>query len=499
MKPDTGYFAMLNIENGKTHIVGKAAGDDTVFINGVANETKNLPDDTIRVRVTDKNPENDRDEYETVIAFYREHSIQNEIPILITDENKISYPKNQPTDFTFGAIDINPNAKIKAIIDRDNTDFLGYFDYNMDSTPELVIREKDTKIYSETGELIFTFPSPKNNVIVWYVSQNINGEIIGSVEGYDYIIKNGKPVSYSGDGPEGVIWRENIVYYTLGVTDYSDEEYASGKAKVDVYRLLSQAKYLEPERNGNGYFALLNKHHGITQIVGISSIIDGIFVNGNLVPFSDNNGTIDFYIAPEFDSDPERGEDTLILVTSGYGGNTVHTEVPVFITDDDYIALPSGDYGFGNYFHVEDGYISITAIGSNFQPSGLFPSSWLGHAVTLEEYFFYRKGDELIEYGAIDFPLEKFKKMRGSEAVLKRISDDEMTITNILYRGNNYVNINCTKEEGGEIWCYYYAYSLNDKNEIELDSLVTQHGKYYPSILEENGIYTVEYPENLPV
>jgi hypothetical protein len=74
-----------------------------------------------------------------------------------------------------------------------------------------------------------------------------------------------------------------------------------------------------------------------------------------------------------------------------------------------------------------------------------------------------------------------------------------MTITNILYRGNEEVNINCTIEKDGEIWCYYYTYSLNDKNEIELDSLVTQYGKYYPSILEENEIHTVEYPEKLPV
>jgi hypothetical protein len=379
-----------------------------------------------------------------------------------------------------------------------DSNFLGYFDYDMNGIPEVVMRDSYTKIYGENGKLLFIFPAPKNDIIVWYVCKNSDGDIIGSVEGYDYIIKNGKPESYSGEGPKGVVWMENRVYYTLGATDYPDEDYASGKAKTDTLKLLSQAKYLEPEGWGNGYFALLNIEHGKTQIVGYSSSGDGIFINGNSVPF-DGNGYLYFYINPAFDSDPERAEDSLVLITRGYGGNIIHPEVPAFITDDDNIALPNGNYGIGNSFGVEDGDISVEAIGSNFQPSGEYPNEWASHAYTFEKYFFYRRGDALIEYGAIDFPLMKFIKLKGGTDVLKRISADEMTLTNILYRLNNYVNINCTKEEDGEIWCYYYSYHLNDKNEIELDSLVTQNGKYYPSILAKEGIDTVEYPEKLPV
>jgi hypothetical protein len=430
-----GYYAMINIADGKTRITGKA-----------------------------------------------------------TEKNTVIYQ----TDFTFDVKNYKPNAKIKEIIDRDNTDFLGFFDYDMDGTAEVVIREKNTNIYSEKGDLICAFPLPKNDIITWYVCKNYDGDIIGSVEGYDYIIKKGKPEPYTGDGPENVTWMENIVYYTLDATDYDDADYASGKAKTDVMRLLSQAKYLEPEGWGNGYFAMLYIEHGKTKIVGYASSGDGIFINGNLVPF-DGGGYLYFHIDPAYDSEPERNGDSLVLISRGYGGNIIHPEVPVFITDDDDISLPHGDYGIGNSFGVENGIISVEAIGSNFQPSGEYPNEWASHAYTFEKYFFYRQGDALIEYGAIDFPITKFIKLKNSLNVLKRIADDGMSITNILYRGNNYVNINCTKEEDGEIWCYYYSYHLNENNEIELDTLVTQRGKYYPSILEEEGIDTVKYPSKLPV
>jgi hypothetical protein len=411
----------------------------------------------------------------------------------------VVYPEILPTDFVFDVKSSTPIAKMRAIIHKENVDFLGLFDYDMDGTPEVVVREGDTKIYSEKGKLLFTFPAPKTDIVVWYVFENGEGEIIGSVEGYDYIIKKGKPEPYSGDGPENVLWLENIVYYTLGATDYDDADYASGKAKTEFYKLQSQAKYLEPEGWGNGYFAMLNIEHDKTQIVGISSNGDGIFVNGNLVPYGIDQ-RLNIHINPAFDSDPARREDSLILINTAWGGNTVHPDIPIFITDDDNIALPFGDYSdhIGHFLQVENGLISFSSFTMNYLTSGEYPNGWMPHAFTSEKYYFYRKGDELIEYGAIDFPLEKFKKLTGSEAVLKKIADDEMTIEKIFYRGNNEVNINCTREEEGEIWCYYYTYSLNENYEIDLNSLAHENGKYYPSILEKEGIGIAEYPNRLP-
>ena len=66
----------------------------------------------------------------------------------------------------------------------------------------------------------------------------------------------------------------------------------------------------------------------------------------------------------------------------------------------------------------------------------------VGH--THKEYYFYWDEESLSfkEYGAIEITQEEFLKCEGAKELLHEINSKGYIIDNILYRGNNIININ---------------------------------------------------------
>lgn len=101
---------------------------------------------------------------------------------------------------------------------------------------------------------------------------------------------------------------------------------------------------------------------------------------------------------------------------------------------------------------LDDRYYNLKKIGKNqftFIHStfdSLFEDHYLGH--TWKQYYMYWNGKNFVEYGGIKITVGQLKKATGASTVLKEIQKRGWTITDILYRGNNIININC--REGTE-------------------------------------------------
>jgi hypothetical protein len=398
------------------------------------------------------------------------------------------------------------DAAANLIIMREDADFLGYVDYDANGTPEIIIKTTDILIYSEDRELLFTIPSDGRAFSWWTVSTTYDGDTIGNAGGIEYTFKNGKPTFEDIPNYLPGYIADKTVAYTIGALDYPDTDFETGKAKEDYEALKEQIDYAEKVSEGNGYFVILNIEHGERQLIRIATYEPGITVND--VNYEDfGNAIIDFCISKYFDSDSERQEPTLVLITKPFFATSPHFDL-YFITDHGPInPLPMSLW----IYHGADGEsIYVNAITAHNTPNGYY-SHGLGSFYTQELYRFYRDGDTLIEYGGIDLPLEEFKKIAGSDSALARIAADEATIVNILYRSNNYVNINCTIEDEAETLCTYYTYRLNTyefldpktrtmKTAYSLDeeSLDAGYGMYLTSILADYDVDSVLYPSALP-
>jgi hypothetical protein len=392
------------------------------------------------------------------------------------------------------------------LIMREEANFLGYVDYDANGTPEIIIQTTDILIYNEDWELLFTIPSDGTPILWWSVTNTYDGYTIGNAGGIEYTFTDGKPTFEDIPNYLPGWCMDETVVYTIGAVDHPDVDFESGKAKEDYEALHEQVLYAEKVSEGRGYYIMLNIEHGKRQLFRINSNESGININGE--NFKSYGGAIiDYSISKYYDSDPERQEPSLALIFEP-GPATNPTFELCFLTDHGVIyPLPTA---FGIYHGADEESIYAYAKTAHNTPNGYY-SHGIGSFYTQELYRFYRDGDELIEYGGMDLPLEKFKKIAGSDNALARIAADEAKIENILYRSNNYININCTIEGETETLCTYYTYRLNtyefiDKKthtmktaySLDEDSLDKSYGMYLPSILADYDVDNVLYPSKLP-
>ena len=116
-----------------------------------------------------------------------------------------------------------------------------------------------------------------------------------------------------------------------------------------------------------------------------------------------------------------------------------------------------------------------------------------GH--TFKDYYLYFEKDDdkfkgFREYGAIEISLEQFLKFQGAQETINRIKAEKknVEITNILYRENNIININCIIPEKTGYSQSYVTVNYNDKEVYNFES---DGGKYEVAIVPEIATYPV--------
>ncbi|MDR0992088.1 MAG: hypothetical protein LBL87_04205 [Ruminococcus sp.] len=412
--------------------------------------------------------------------------------------------------------------------------FLGYVDYDMNGTAEIITASDVVEIRNEKGDLV-RFGAHDSGykrggvyALLWSVVKNSDGKITGSVsrggaqyyyiepeKPVDYLLKEGGVLPYSADTGETVSVNfdtdcESVVY-SLGALDYGELEYASGKAKSDFDKLQKQIAALK-KNSPDSYFAALNIEHGKTYILGTSNAEESFFINGNAVSKERlPEKTIRLFINGAFDSDPLRHENTQIIIFDDIKSNI--NCVPAFITGDDSLVFPFTRNGIGNHISGND-YDTYKIIAGAKTPNPYTDGTdneIPGYRFTYIDYYFYRSGDKLIEYGAVPLSLERFKTIDGSDKTLEKIKEEGAVIDEILYRGEGLIHFNCRKknEDGKEIFINYTArvstYSTYDYETLETKkhfrmygNFDTQWGVYLPSVFETIGFDTVVYPDDLP-
>lgn len=100
---------------------------------------------------------------------------------------------------------------------------------------------------------------------------------------------------------------------------------------------------------------------------------------------------------------------------------------------------------------------------------------WTGH--TWKNYYFYIDNG-IKEYGALEIGLKDFMEFEGSQAILDEIIKNKSEIVNILYRGNNIININVATADKNNSRSYYNYTLTYDEAGVK-------------KIKEDEGIYRV--------
>jgi hypothetical protein len=414
--------------------------------------------------------------------------------------------------------------------------FLGYVDYDLNGTAEMITASDVIEIRNEQGDLVrfgeheSGYKRDRTYAVLWSVVKDSDGKITGRVspsgtaqyyflepgDPVDYLIKKGGVLPYSGETGHttaDVIDTDcESVVYSLDALSYGELEYASGKAKADFDKLQKQITALK-KNSPDSYFAELNIEHGKTQILGTSKKEKNFFVNGNAVSKEGlPDKTIYISFSGIFDSDPTRFEPSQMIVFSDNKNNT--NSVPAFVTEKDGLAFPLTRNGIGDYVnHDFDTDSRIVADGKKLNPytdgteneNPAFRYSYIN-------YYFYREGDNLVEYGAVPLSLKRFKTIEDSDKIIKQIEDEGASIDNIFFGGYDSVYINCRKkdeESGKEIFISYetrvYQFTSYDYETQESEIHWRMYGDFsgkqgvrLPSILETIGLDTVVYPESLP-
>jgi ABC-type phosphate transport system substrate-binding protein len=456
--------------------------------------------------------------------------------INFSEDGNITYIWTPFGEFTLNRKTGKYKTPSNDFIMRIDTKFIGYIDFDFDGTPETVTLDKSINVYNEKWELVFSIPYVKDYardgynryteyIKMWKVSRlqnvNANGEVAGVIvcddKIFSYTIENGV-AKLGGDDTEIIcLLDDESMVYAAGAVDYPDYEYVSGKAKADFNDLQKQAEMLDEksdEERLQGYFALMTIQNGKRYIAGTTWGDNGIlYINGKANEgFSCRYITVD--VIEEFDEDSRHNQYSA-FITLNSGGMYSHL-VPVFFAGDDSAVFPVSEEGLGQGMYIDGKNIILSHRIYDITPDGSgLPGGTMGN-ITHKQYWFYKDGDTLIEYGAVPITEEAFKTIVGSDKLLKAIADDGAKITEILYRSNHLININCTEEftDNGKVYTRNVNYTASqigvssyyDKNEQKTvyefriidNTAVKNAGVYLPSVLETVGIDSVIYPDTVP-
>lgn len=122
-----------------------------------------------------------------------------------------------------------------------------------------------------------------------------------------------------------------------------------------------------------------------------------------------------------------------------------------------------------------------------------------------KKYYLYFDGTALKEYGGIKITKTEFLQLNKSDAILSGIEECGYTVTDIIYRANGLININCEKTVSGETVYDNLTVKVLGKNAICLPSGLNQGGDYvgrstYGGIYELSAFHDIAtYPKEFEV
>jgi ABC-type phosphate transport system substrate-binding protein len=457
-----------------------------------------------------------------------------ETRISFSEDGNIAYVWTPFGEFTLNSKTGKYKTPSNDFIMKNEVKFIGYIDYDLDGTAETVTLDTSINIYNERWELLFSIPYVKERspdgysqyydyIKIWQVEKiskkEVSGTIVCDEKTFNYTVVNGVP-KMGGSGSEIICYlgNENVVYAAEAV-DYTDFEYVSGKAKADYNALQKQVKTLKEKTAESdydaGYFALLTVQNGKRYIVGTSwAENDILYINGMATEsevFPSEFVTVDYYGLYDYDVWRNIYSAYLIFWDSGMQSY----EIPVYLGEDDTAIFPVSERGIGQEIGSDIYGITISHQTNDITEDEKYnAANGITQRVSNKNYWFYRSGETLTEYGAVPISLETFKKIKGSDDVLKKISDDKAEIVNILYRANGLVNINCTKiyyyndkeylrniNYSVKVWKTSDYNSSTGKDNVTYqisDEPIMRDGVYLTSVLETVGLDNVIYPSEFP-
>jgi phosphate transport system substrate-binding protein len=446
-----------------------------------------------------------------------------------SEDGNIAYVWTPFGEFTLNSKTNKYKTPSNDFIMRNDTKFIGYIDYDLDGTPETVTLDTSINIYNEKWELLLSIPYTKeyrdgyylyeDYIKMWHAQKTsdktVSGTIICDEKTFNYTVSEGAP-KLSGIGTEinCYLGNENVVY-AAGAADYPDFEYVSGKAKADFNDLQSEIKTLKEKAAEAGYFALLTIQDGKRYIVGMSSAENVLYING-MANKSEAFGKefVDVDVTETFDYDLWRNRYSVYLIFWDSGMQSY--QIPVFFGKDDIAIFPVSEQGIGQGMSINENNITISHQTQDItEDEKYLAGTGITQRVSNKDYWFYKDGETLIEYGAVPISREAFKKIKGSEDVLKEIAADVAQIDSFLYRANGVVNINCTdvyhfrnQEYIRNVNYTVVVWKSTDLNNSTGEYTVTYRtsltppvmndGIYLPSVLETVGLHNVIYPDELP-
>jgi hypothetical protein len=191
-KSPESYFALLNIEHGKTQILGTSNAEKNFFVNGKAVSKDGLPGKQITVLMnTVYDSDRERDEISQIIVFSDNKNNINCVPAFVTDKNGLAFPLTRKGIGNSIGRDFNTESKIIANARTPNPNADG----TENKIPGYRFAFVDYSFYREGDKLIE------------YGSVPLSLERFKTIENSDKILKNIEDegatidsILYGGDG-----------------------------------------------------------------------------------------------------------------------------------------------------------------------------------------------------------------------------------------------------------------------------------------------------------
>jgi hypothetical protein len=402
--------------------------------------------------------------------------------------------------------------------------FIGSVDVDFDGDFEWISIYKGINIYDENLKLIAKYPVNSfrdyADIRMWKVikgkyDNNTTGIIYyddnwdyGTIE---YEIIDGK-IKF-GENKLNTEKTETVLPYNLGesavcytglgnnLADLLSSEYQ--ESIKNLQKEINRGEALIPDSpNGFGLYTVIDFGDGHNAMFMTENYyFDGkdITSEGNLYDGYENV-SVEYYAQG---IDVVIIEDLTLVVTDESG-----LRARYFITqyaDKKLVESPISYMVLGDMI-ITDNEITLTVMDNDEYTYGEWLISKLPFG-SFKDYWFFVSGEKIYEYGAIDYPIEDFKKIDGGEKIIAEIEKDGGKITNILYRENNIININYDKvydDEPDYIYHFNRTYSLNSyysDNELRfrLEEIDTdEKGIYRSSYSEYYGEDIATYPARLP-
>jgi hypothetical protein len=380
--------------------------------------------------------------------------------------------------------------------------FLGIIDIDFDGIPEWISENKGLNIYDDELNLIKSIPIAGYSDLFewqkWQITKDIEtGKIGGVIYFYNSMIYYA--VNYEIENKEFKIIEINeyeletkreteentntslknrqSVTYTMPALDTNPIDMFSGEAEN------SFGKFVEE----------INKHNQKAFAAVVFDDYNTAFFTKNSVTYNDTKISEEDFSGSDLSVLSD--DDVQILTVKPNEKNK-----PVWIweyNDGELIKsqISQKAYSF-NYTTGAKYNFSADFIANDIYKIG-DDDSLTDVLETKLKYWFYINHGRMTEYGGVNIPIERFSKFADGHFVLSAIEREGGSITGIIYRENDIVNINYDVKNANITHHYYRTYYYDYHNIYDIPKLIFIErgaGVYLPSITESIGIDGMNKP-----